>query len=224
MGRRGHMPAALRLASLCIAALALMSPATARKAPASYSGNDGGFLVYSVGTIEIGMRFDFPYRRVALPDGTPAQDWQGTIEPTVGGAWTLKIRNPDFVGRETGHVVVRRLPPGQYLIDQFAFAGGGMGMGTIDWSSAVPFAIRFTIERGTATYIGSFMRAPSLGTSLERELGAAGYFVVADRGARDLSIARSKTPALSAMKTEVTDVTQFGSGALRRSEPERVNP
>ena len=209
----------LRRTVLCVAALLLMSPAIARKAPPDYVGDDGGVLVYSVGTIAIGMRFAFPYWRVALLDGTPIRDWEGAIEPTVGGAWVLKIKNPDFVGRESGHVVVRRLPPGQYLMDQFAFSGGGFGMGTIDWSSAVPFAIRFTIRPGAATYIGSFMRAPSLGTPLESQLGAAGYFLIADRSARDVPLARSKMPALTPIAPEVTDVTQFGSAALRRDEP-----
>jgi hypothetical protein len=204
---------------LCIAMFSLVGPAIARKAPPEYRGEDGGFLVYAVGTIAIGMRFDFPYRRVALLDGTPIQDWAGTIEPTVGGAWLLKVKNPDFTGRESGHVVVRRLPPGQYLIDQFAFSGGGFGMGVIDWSSAVPFSIRFTIKPGAATYIGSFMRAPSIGTPLEPRINAAGYFLIADRSERDVAIARSKVPTLVTITTDVTDVTQFGSIVLRRDEP-----
>lgn len=215
----GHVPRMLRRVALCIAVLSLVSPAIARNTPADYLGTDGGFLVYAVGTIAIGMHFDFPYRRVALPDGTPIQDWKGSIEPTLGGAWVLKIKSPDFTGRESGHVVVRRLPPGNYLIDQFAFAGGGMGMGAISWSSAVPFAIRFAIKSGAATYIGSFMRAPSLGTPMEPQLNAAGYFLIADRSTRDFPIARAKVPALAAITTEVTDVTQFGSIVLRRDEP-----
>jgi hypothetical protein len=105
------------------------------------------------------------------------------------------------------------------LIDQFAFAGGGFGMGTIDWSSAVPFSIRFTITPGAATYIGSFMRAPSLGTPLEPAVNAAGYFLVADRSERDIPIARARVPALASIRTEVADVTQFGSIVLRRDEP-----
>jgi hypothetical protein len=184
-----------------------------------YRGDDGGYLVYAVGTIAIGMRFDFPYRRVALRDGTTVQDWQGSIAPD--GGWRVGTQDQEsrFYGRESGHVVVRRLPPGSYLIDQFAFSGGGFGMGTIDWSSAVPFAMRFTIQPGAATYIGSFMRAPSLGTPLEPQLNAAGYFLIADRSARDVPIARSKVPTLGAITTEVTDVTQFGSIVLRRDEP-----
>jgi hypothetical protein len=196
-----------------------MGSVFARDESPDYRGDDAGFLVYAVGTIAIGMRFDFPYRRVALPDGKPVQDWAGTIAPTVGGAWVLRVKNPDFSGRETGHVVVRRLPPGQYLIDQFAFGGGGVGMGTIGWSSAVPFSIRFTIKPGEATYIGSYMRAPSLGTPLESEVNAAGYFLIADRSERDVPIARAKLPATASITTEVTDVTQFGSIVLRRDEP-----
>jgi hypothetical protein len=64
----------------------VVGPAIARKATPEYLGEDGGFLVYAVGTIAIGMHFDFPYRHVALLDGTPIQDWPGTIAPTVGGA------------------------------------------------------------------------------------------------------------------------------------------
>ena len=39
-------------------------------------------------------------------------------------------------------------------------------------------------------YIGRFARAPSLGTPLEGELGAAGFFVISDQAATDLEIAR----------------------------------
>lgn len=209
----------IRLVLVCVAMLVPMGVAIARDTSPDYRGADGGFVVYAVGTIAIGMRFDFHYRRVALLDGTPSQDWAGTIAPIVGGAWVLRVKNPDFAGRETGHVVVRRLPPGQYVIDQFAFAGGGVGMGAIDWSSGVPFSIRFSIRPGEATYIGSFMRAPSLGTPLESEGNAAGYFVIADRSKRDVPIARAKVPTLAAITTEVTDVTQFGSIVLRRDEP-----
>jgi hypothetical protein len=63
------------------------------------------------------------------------------------------------------------------------------------------------------------MRAPSLGTPLESEVNAAGYFLIADRSERDVPIARAKLPATASITTEVTDVTQFGSIVLRRDEP-----
>lgn len=195
------------------------TPALAAAKPADYAGADGGYLVYAVGTIALGMHFDFPYRRTALPDGAPANDWKGKISPTVGGAIYLKIKNPDFEGRESGHVVVRRLPPGDYVIDNFAFYGSSPMGAAYDWSSAKPFAIRFTIRPGQATYIGSFMRAVSLGTPLEPQLGAAGFFVVADRAGRDLPIARTRLPAACEVTAQVTDVDAFGNAALRGREP-----
>jgi hypothetical protein len=206
--------------SLLVALLALIAtPALAAKAPAQYAGEDGGYVAYAVGTITLGMHFDFPYGRVALPDGTAVNDWRGMIEPKLGGAIYLKIKNPDFEGRETGQIVVRRLPPGDYLIDNFAFYGSSPTGATYDWSSAKPFAIRFTIQPGKATYIGSFMRAPSLGTTLQPTLGAAGFFVVADRSARDLPLIGAKLPAGCEVVTQVTDVAAFGSAALRSAEP-----
>jgi hypothetical protein len=209
-----------RIRTLLVALLALIAtPALAAKAPAPYAGEDGGYVAYAVGTITLGMHFDFPYGRVALPDGTAVNDWRGLIEPKLGGAIYLKIKNPDFEGRETGQIVVRRLPPGDYLIDNFAFYGSSPTGAAYDWSSAKPFAIRFTIRPGKATYIGSFMRAPSLGTSLQPTLGAAGFFVVADRSARDLPLIGPKLPTGCEVVTQVTDVDAVGSAALRSAEP-----
>lgn len=210
----------LAVRTLFIALLALFAtPALAAKKPVQYAGEDGGYLVYGVGTIAIGMHFDFPYGRVAGPDGAAVTDWRGSVEPTVGGAIYLKVKNPDFEGRESGHVVTRRLPPGDYLIDNFAFYGSSPTGAAYGWSSAKPFAIRFRIEPGKATYIGSFMRAPSLGTSLEPTLGAAGFFVIADRSARDLPIAGTRLPADCPIVPQVTDVDAFGNPILRSAEP-----
>jgi len=71
-----------------------------------------------------------------------------------------------------------------------------------------------------ATYIGSFMRAPSLGTSLAPTLGASGFFVIADRSARDLPIARTRMPTLPDIITQVSDVERFGNALLLGREPD----
>ena len=211
------MARARLLLTLVLALLA--APAWARPKPADYAGSDGGYLVYSVGDIALGMHFGFPFRRIALPDGSPANDWKGEIAPSLGGAIYLKVKNPDFEGRETGHVVIRRLPPGDYLIDNFSF-GGQLAGTSFAWSSATPFAIPFTVLPGGATYIGSFMRAPSLGTALEPALGASGFFVIADRAGRDLPIAKARLPALPDVVSQVTNVDRFGNAALRSREPD----
>ena len=215
------MPACWKKLHLLWAALALawlVLPCASSAKPREYAGPDAGYLVYSVGTVRIGMHFDFSYRRLSTLEGAPAEDWRGKIEPKLGGAIYLKVKDPDFTGEETGHVVVTRLPPGRYEVNSFAFAGMS-ARGSVHWSPAKPFALPFSIRSGQATYIGSFMRAPSLGTPLQAKLGAAGFFVVADRATRDLPIAKSRLPAGTAIDDEVTDVSKFGSEVLRTSQP-----
>jgi len=207
--------------------LLFAASASAGRQPQEYNGEDGGYLVYSVGSIAFGMNYTFFYKYDDPNQANPRSQsrsqsnslWNGHISPKTGGAIYLRIKNPDFEGRESGHVVARRLPPGNYSIESFYFGGGLPGVGYYDWSSAVPFKIEFTIEPGKATYIGSFMRAASLGTSLEPQLGAAGFFVIANRAERDLPIAPRKYPNLPEVLVKVTDVSQFGSAALRNSEP-----
>lgn len=197
----------------------LPAAASASEKPAEYRGADAGCLIYSVGTRSIGMRFKFRYARAdgASPNG--GGRWAGTIEPRVGGAILLKIRNPDFTGEESGHVIVRCLPPGRYAVGGFEFSGSIPGVGSTQWSPARPIVMPFTIRSGEATYIGTFIRAPSLGTPLQPVLGAAGYFLVADRRKRDLPIARARLPSGMAVTNEVTDVSTFGLAALRDAAP-----
>lgn len=198
---------------------ALIFPAAASGKERDYEGADAGYVVYAVGTTKIGMKFDFSYHRLATGEGQPVDDWDGTIKPTVGGAIYLKIKNPDFVGEESGHVVVRRLPPGSYEVNNYYFSGFLPGVATYRWSPARPFSLPFRVRSGEATYIGSFMRSPSLGTSLQPVLGAAGFFVVADRSERDLPIAAGRLGGSITINKEVTDVSTFESAALRTGQP-----
>jgi len=116
-------------------------------------------------------------------------------------------------------VVVRRVPAGSYVIDNFGFGGTAPGVGGFSWSTARPFAIPFEICRGRATYIGGFMRAVSLGAPFEPQLGAAGFFVIAVRAARDAPFARGRLPAQTSLDIEVTDVAAFGSVIVRTRTP-----
>jgi hypothetical protein len=202
-----------------VSLLLLGSPAIGAEKSSNYTGADAGCVIYAVGTIKIGMQFVFPYKRVASSDGSPVSDWKGEIKPRIGGAFYLKVKNPDFTGEESGHVVIRCLPPGTYEVGGFKFSGFVPGVGSYNWSPAHRMALPFNIESGKATYIGSFMRGPSLGTPLEPVLGAAGYFVVANRAERDLPLAQKRLPAGMVIQSSVTDVTTFGNPALRGSEP-----
>lgn len=203
---------------LSLLLFAVAAPAAALSPPEDYTGSDGGYVVYSVGSIKIGLHFNFAYHRVSLLDGTAANDWKSKIEPSVGGAFVMKVKHPDFTGDESGHVIARRLPPGQYVVDGFFFSGWSPGM-SYEWRSKVPFSLPFTIRANQATYIGSFMRAPS-GVSRDPQLRGASYFVIANRSGRDLPIARAKFPNLPPIEVQVTDVDQFGSAVLRSRAPD----
>jgi len=205
-------------AGVLILAFAVPRPAEAAGRNEDYQGADAGCLIYSVGTVAIGMRFAFPYARLDTAAGRK-DPWSGRIEPRVGGAVFLRIKDPDFAGVESGHVVVRCLPPGRYAVGDFSFGGSVLGLGSYRWRPSRPVSLPFSVRSGEATYIGTFMRAPSLETSLEPALGAAGYFVVADRGERDLPIAKRRLPHGMKVVTEVTDVTAFGMEALRAAAP-----
>ncbi|MEL6729390.1 MAG: hypothetical protein AAFP91_17995 [Pseudomonadota bacterium] len=180
----------------------------------SYDGVDAGTLIYSVGTVRgFGMRFGFPYGRIETLEGDARDDWDGMIKPSIGGAIYLKVVEPDFEGFETGHVVLRQLPPGHYVISDFEFYGSGPG-GSYEWLPEWPFEIEFTISPGEGTYIGSFMRSQTP-RGMSDELGAAGYFLVSDRSARDLPIAQRRLSPSYQISQDVTDVDSFGSVVLR---------
>lgn len=204
--------------TLTVAVLAMVFGLTQPARAQQTNSAEDGVLIYSVSSIAIAMNFSFSYQRVAAPDGSRTSDRPRLIECRCVGFFRAQMADPDFTGRATGKVIAVRVPAGQYEVFQFGFGGSVAGTG-LAWSSRKPFSLPFTVRPGEATYIGSFARAPSLGTPLQPQLGAAGYFIVSDESERDLKIARDRDPALPPVRTEVTDVTQFDHPALRRAEP-----
>jgi hypothetical protein len=172
-------------------------------------GGSPGALVYSIGSVDVAMNFELGFRRTATPDGAKAADNAGRMVCRCVGFFSPRPKDLDYQGREAGRVFVRYLPPGQYEIHDFGFSGTLIVAG-VEWSSASPLSIPFTIKPGEATYIGNFARAPSLGTRLEPDLGAVGYFVVSDQSERDLPIARVKAADLPPVRIEVYDVSTLG--------------
>lgn len=198
----------LPIVAACIAA----APASART-DKDYTGADAGYIVYAVGTVDgAGIGYNFSYSRMATLDRSPVKDWKGKIEPKLGAQGIyLKVKDPDYVGDEVGHVRVRRLPPGQYAVNGYSF-------GSYYSTAENPFRLPFTIRTGQATYIGSFARGVSLATPLRKSLKAMGYFVVADRSTRDLPIAEAHLPGVP-ITSSVTDVNQFDNIMLRTAKP-----
>jgi hypothetical protein len=175
--------------------------------------NAAGSLIYSVGSVDIAMNFEFGFQRTATASGEPVTDNRSAMVCRCVGFFRPRPNNLDYYGREAGRVFILSLPPGRYEIYDFGFSGTLIVAG-VEWSSATPFSIPFTINAGEATYIGNFARAPSLGTRLEPQLGAVGYFVVSDQSERDLAIARARDPALPAVRVEVVDVSNLGHPML----------
>ena len=205
------------IAAIAAGLFSLVLPSVSQAQQSTVAPNEG-VLIYSVSTISIAMNFTFNYRRTASLDGEPVRDRVRSIECRCVGFFRAQMSDPDFEGRETGKVFVVRLPAGRYDVFDFGFGGTVAGMGT-SWSSSTPFSMPFTIQPGKATYIGNFARAPSLGTVLEPQLGAAGFFVISDQWDRDRAIAMSREPGLSEFQIEVTDVDHFSHPALRSAEP-----
>ena len=199
-------------------ALLLAIPAVARSADKDYVGDDAGYLAYSVGSVpQYAWQYEFSYHRIdARPDG----DWKGYITPRRN-IWTSKIKSPDFVGDEVGHIYVRRLPPGEYVVDDFGFSGFLPGVAILDWSPSKKFSIPFTIRAGESTYIGTFMRLNNWASPQE----GIGHFVIADRADRDLPLVKSRLPEGAKITVEITDVSKFGSRIFRtKAEPADVHP
>lgn len=182
--------------------------AFAQEAGAQDDGAPGA-IVYSLGSVDIAMNFELGYRRTATPDGEEVADNAGRMVCKCVGLFSPRPKDLDYRGREAGRVFVKSLPPGRYEIYDFGFRGT-LIVASVEWSSERPFSIPFTVNPGEATYIGNIARAPSLGTSLEPQLGAVGYFVISDQSERDLAIARVKAPELPEVRIEVADVSTLG--------------
>lgn len=208
----------MRRLILFLAALLLLPLQQARAADRDYDGPDGGLLIYSAGSIAIPINFAFRYKRIRNPAGGQVSDWSGTIGCGCVGLLRARAGGADYQGRETGRVHIRRLPPGDYEVFNFGF-GGSIGSTMVTTRSARRFSIPFTIRAGEATYIGNFARAPSLGTPLQRQLGARGFFVISNKAERDLAIARQRRSDLPNATVAFTDVSGWGHTMLRSDEP-----
>ncbi|ESQ92984.1 hypothetical protein ABAC460_01665 [Asticcacaulis sp. AC460] len=206
-------------ALLCYAALAYPNSALAEKA---YKGADAGYLVYSIGSYTP-MTFSFLYRKI------PAEVAPKWIDRMYCGCekinWSRAADFPkdiDYSDNGSGFVVIRKLPPGQYEIYDYAINGMTMTLATITWSSKTPLSIPFKIEPGKATYIGNFARGcwcVRNGVPSESVYDYLGYFVISDQSERDIAIARSKEPTLPEISNSVWDVSQLHHPIIFTSQP-----
>ena len=204
-----------------LAVLALFSVASAHAADlvnSDYRGADAGTLIFSTGSV-FPMNFTFYYRKVGQGTNPDSTYGAGRIDCACVAFWRAQMSDPDYVGPpETGKVMIHHLPPGDYEVYTFGFSGTLIVAG-VSWSPDKVFSLPFTIKPGQATYIGNFVRGPSLGTKLEPTLGAAGFFMISDKHERDIEIARKHDPNLPPVTVSVTDVSNLGYPMIFASDP-----
>lgn len=170
-----------------------------------YAGADAGYLILALaaqkGTAYNDYKLFFRKRDRSI-DGSV---WWGQGNPFD----QRKLDLDDSV--ETGIVDVRRLPPGDYEIFNFLVF---MNAGTVQesWRSKQDFSIPFSIEPGRATYVGEFDAAKLTGKGLfGMTVPDGAYFVLSDKTARDVAIARQKEPGLTDVVTVVADPSTLGN-------------
>lgn len=111
----------------------------------------------------------------------------------------------DFKGDELGRILTQALPEGDYEFVGFEVEEQ-VGW-TIVTSKYDNFSMPFHIDAGKATYVGDFMaeidryRLDFFG----RKIPESFYFVISDKNARDLPLARKLYPDLSEPTVSVVD-------------------
>lgn len=172
-----------------------------------YSGNDGGYLVYSIGRLREPADFVIYYRRDRQESGL-FQD-NGLLVYNSDKPFGNK---PDFQdSTETGLVGTHYLEPGNYEIYSFDVTLRDVFQQT--GSPMHNFSIPFTIRPGQITYIGDYNCVKMMGSDLfGNPVGASAYFVVSDKHVRDLTIAHNRDARLPATVTmAIPDVDRLKS-------------
>jgi hypothetical protein len=147
--------------------------------PVSYRGADAGALVLSLGQAP-GTYYNSYTLLVGSKGGMDRQSISFTPSDMLGRGIH------DYADSDTGIVEVRNLAPGDYEIFDFQIYYNN-GAVSEDWSSKTAVSLPFHIATGQATYIGNFMAVGLRGKNLlGLPVPAGAYFVVSDKGARDI--------------------------------------
>lgn len=168
-------------------------PASAAATPAEEAGWIFGSLNVPRGTPF--TTHGFKYRAVGAADGALVS-FRHDARPAASsplGLGKLLGEKPDFVERnESGSVFAYRLPPGEYeLYDVYFHLNGGQVQ--TSYTARMPFAIRFRVEQGAATYLGEFQARSGHGRNIVGlPMVAGGYFALRDRNARDVAVLQAK--------------------------------
>ena len=193
----------LRLPTLSLA----LCVALCASARADYRGADRGYLVFSVSSLGLKWGFGLKYRKLGEAEdaGELSHDPDSFFSP-----------KEDFSGRETGHVEVQSLRPGDYEIYRFD-TGYHTGVSDALVKNAEEFSIPFSIRPGGATYIGNFGGVKLIQDNMMHDIDKI-YFVMSDRHERDLEIAKQRQPELPQATVSIMDVEKLGNPFFQTKE------
>lgn len=192
----------------------MLSACATRPVAGSSPGSDAGYLILGLAAYDStesrAIQYTLDYRRIG-------SDEMGTVSFSPKKKLELMpflTQKTDFEdNNEMGVIEVIKLPPGNYELFKIEGALYG-GIVQWRWLSQGGFSIPFTIEAGTATYLGHFQgHSTSVHSilSLGAPFPSGAYFVVSNQDDRDSTIARKKVPAVQDVKTAVPDVAVLKS-------------
>ncbi len=190
------IPRRLRSFALMLPMAAFFGCATI---PTDYAGEDAGKVVIGIGAAKgtgyshYALLIRDPTKRDA-PAGQKAIASFAFYQNNMWYGQDLDYKNE----LETGVVLVKSLPPGQYEIYNFDIYLN-TGVAESQFSSREDFSVPFTVSPGQTTYLGNFQANGIKGKNMFGMTVPHGgaVFAVSNRAQRELTIARSKDPKVS---------------------------
>ncbi len=189
-----------RLCAIVLCVLAISGCAT--EIP-RYEGPDAGYAVASIAaksdTEYSSYRFFFRQRGV---EGTRNFVW---LQNNM-----FSSDKPDFtVPGESGEVQAIKLAPGEYELYTFSVFQNGYPA-QMTYEPRENFSIPFTVRPQRTTYLGEYMAIATYGENFfGMKVKGGPIFVVSDRQARDIPIAKTEEPGITAVQAAVPGAAQL---------------
>jgi hypothetical protein len=200
----------LRLLATVIALL-LVGCAAPDRVPTDYAGSDAGKVVLGIGATN-GTSYS-SYSLLFRKRGSSSAEKSATGHFTYYQTNMFYKQAADYQSSaESGVVLVRSLPPGDYEIYNFnIFFNGGTVQN--NYGSRTDFSIPFSVKPGRATYLGNYQANKLTGKNFfGLSLPAGAVFVVADRLESELALAETKTKSqLGAAQDATPQPSQIGN-------------
>jgi tetratricopeptide (TPR) repeat protein len=166
------------------------APIQSQYTETNYTGADAGYVVISIALHDAGVGIVAMILDAESSDGNVLSAFR-MWRPSIFGSKTYDIQDGTEI---VGDVVVRSLPPGNYVLSRMTYvaATGCNGANPTGY-----FSIPFTVKAGQVTYLGALRYEPlTWNTLFGSACSHGGYFVVSDEKARDVAIAKTKLASL----------------------------